>query len=59
MYKPLFEKLTPEAKQKLLKGNYEKLFDAARAKVRAWEKQHVKDPTSIPEPTPSSGLPKN
>jgi len=42
MYKPFLEKLTPEAKQKLLKGNYERLFDAARIKVRAWEKANVK-----------------
>jgi predicted TIM-barrel fold metal-dependent hydrolase len=56
MYKPLFAKLTPDAKQKLLKGNYEKLFDAARVKVRAWEKQHVNDPKPIPAPTPSSGI---
>jgi predicted TIM-barrel fold metal-dependent hydrolase len=56
MYKPLFAKLTPETKQKLLKGNYEKLFDAARMKVRAWEKQHVNDPKPIPAPTPSSGV---
>jgi hypothetical protein len=47
MYKPLFDKLTPEAKQKLLKGNYERLFDAARVKVRAWEKAHVNDPKKI------------
>ena len=59
MYKPLLEKLTPDAKQKLLKGNYERLFDAARIKVRAWEKQHVHDPAIIPEPTPSSGVEKN
>ena len=42
MYKPLLDKLTPEAKQKLLKSNYERLFDAARKKVRAWEKANVK-----------------
>jgi len=59
MYKPLFEKLTPEAKQKLLRGNYERLFDAARIKVRAWEKAHVNDPKEIPPPTPSSGIEKN
>jgi predicted TIM-barrel fold metal-dependent hydrolase len=41
MYAPLWEKLTPEAKQKVLKGNYEHLFDAARKKVRAWEKANV------------------
>jgi len=59
MYKPLFEKLTPEAKQKLLRGNYERLFDAARVKVRAWEKAHVNDPKKIPPATPSSGIEKN
>ncbi len=59
MYKPLFDKLTPEAKQKLLKGNYERLFDAARVKVRAWEKAHVNDPKKIPPATPSSGIEKN
>jgi len=42
MYAPLLAKLTPEARQKLLKGNYERLFDAARVKVRAWEASHVK-----------------
>ena len=42
MYAPLFAKLTPEASEKLLKGNYERLFDAARRKVRAWEKANVK-----------------
>jgi hypothetical protein len=59
MYKPLFEKLTPEAKQKLLKGNYERLFDAARVKVRAWEKAHANDPKKTPPVTPSSGIEKN
>ena len=38
MYAPLFAKLTPEASEKLRKGNYERLFDAARTRVRAWEK---------------------
>jgi predicted TIM-barrel fold metal-dependent hydrolase len=42
MYKPLFAKLTPEASEKVRKGNYERLMDAARAKVRAWEKANVK-----------------
>jgi hypothetical protein len=55
MYKPLLEKLTPDAKQKLLKGNYARLFDAAKVKVRAWEKQHANDKSPIPAPTPSSG----
>ena len=42
IYAPLLAKLTPEAKEKLLKGNYERLFDEARRRVRAWEKANVK-----------------
>ena len=42
LYFPLFERLTPEAKQKLLKGNYERIFDKARRDVRAWEKANLK-----------------
>jgi hypothetical protein len=37
MYKPLWEKLTPDAREKVKKGNYKRLFDAARVKVREWE----------------------
>jgi predicted TIM-barrel fold metal-dependent hydrolase len=36
-YDPLWRLLTPEARQKVLKGNYERLFDAARVRVRQWE----------------------
>ena len=43
IYQPLLAKLTPEAKEKLLKGNYERLFDEARTKVRAWERANVSD----------------
>ena len=35
--------LTPEARQKVLKGNYERLFDAARIRVRAWEAANIKE----------------
>ena len=55
MYAPLLAQLTPDAKQKLLKGNYERLFDAARLKVRAWEKANAGKPRPAPEPTPISG----
>jgi hypothetical protein len=41
-YAPLFARLTPEASAKLRTGNYERLFDAARRKVRAWEKANVR-----------------
>src|SRR3954468_1926891 len=36
-YRPLWALLTPEASEKVRKGNYERLFDAARVRVRAWE----------------------
>jgi hypothetical protein len=42
LYAPLFAKLTPEASEKLRKGNYERLFDEARRRVRAWEKANVR-----------------
>jgi len=42
MYAPVWKALTPEASEKLRKGNYERLFDAARKKVRAWEKANSK-----------------
>ncbi len=40
-YGPLWRALTPEANQKVRKGNYERLFDEAHARVRAWEKAHA------------------
>ena len=38
----LWAGLTPEASAKVRKGNYERIFDAARLRVRAWEKANVK-----------------
>ena len=38
MYQPLWQALSPEASAKVRKGNYERLFDEARVRVRAWEK---------------------
>ena len=40
MYGPLWELLTPEARAKVSRLNYERLFDTARQRVRAWEKAH-------------------
>jgi hypothetical protein len=40
IYGPMWDLLTPDTKQKVLKANYERLFDAARTRVRAWEKAH-------------------
>jgi predicted TIM-barrel fold metal-dependent hydrolase len=41
LYAPLLAQRSPEAREKLLKGNYERLFDEARRRVRAWEKAHA------------------
>ncbi len=43
-YRPLWELLTPEASEKVRKGNYERLFDAGRRRVRAWEQAHRSGP---------------
>jgi hypothetical protein len=40
-YDPLWNLLSKDAVQKVRKGNYERIFDQARLKVRAWEKIHV------------------
>ena len=40
-YAPLWAALTPETSAKVRKGNYERLFDEAHRKVRAWEKANV------------------
>ena len=42
IWAPVFAQLTPEASLKVRKGNYQRLFDEGRRKVRAWEKAHVK-----------------
>jgi Amidohydrolase len=43
MYDPLWKMLTPDASYKVRIGNYERLFDQARIKVRAWEKANLKE----------------
>ena len=40
-YGPLWSLLTKDASEKVRKGNYERLFDEARQKVRAWERAHT------------------
>ena len=42
IYDPLWQLLTPDAREKILKKNYETLFDKARKDVRAWEAVNVK-----------------
>lgn len=36
-YGPFWKLLTPEASEKVRKGNYERIFDEARRRVRSWE----------------------
>ncbi|HEX8815869.1 MAG TPA: amidohydrolase family protein [Terriglobales bacterium] len=40
-YHPLWEALRPETSEKVRKGNYERIFDQARQRVRAWESANV------------------
>lgn len=39
-YEPLWKSLDPETLSKVRLRNYERLFDAARGKVRKWESEH-------------------
>jgi predicted TIM-barrel fold metal-dependent hydrolase len=42
MWDLIWNRLTPEASRKIRFENYERLFDAARARVRAWEAANLK-----------------
>jgi hypothetical protein len=42
-WEPVWRQLTPEASEKVRLKNYERLFDDARRKVRAWEKATIKE----------------
>src|SRR5262245_31743056 len=42
LWAPVWQRLTPDASQKVRYGNYERIFDAARQRVRAWEKANVR-----------------
>ncbi|HEY6172284.1 MAG TPA: amidohydrolase family protein [Candidatus Kapabacteria bacterium] len=42
MYEPLWKALTPETSEKVRKGNFARIFDGAKVKVRAWEKANRK-----------------
>jgi hypothetical protein len=45
MYEPLFARLTPPVSEQVRKGNYQRIFDEARRRVRAWEKANLKEGT--------------
>jgi hypothetical protein len=42
LWDDIFAQLTPEASTAIRMGNYQRLFDAARARVRAWEAANVR-----------------
>ena len=42
MWAPVFQRLTPDASLKIRIGNYERIFDEGRRRVREWERTHVK-----------------
>jgi predicted TIM-barrel fold metal-dependent hydrolase len=41
-YEPFWKFLTPDASEKVRKGNYERIFDEARRRVRSWEAANAK-----------------
>jgi len=41
-YEPLWKLLSPEASEKVRKGNYARIFNDARRKVRSWEAANLK-----------------
>ena len=42
MWAPVFRQLTPETSLKVRKGNYERIFNEGRRRVRDWERLNVK-----------------
>ncbi len=42
MWAPVWRQLTPEASLKVRKGNYERIFNEGRRRVRDWERAHTK-----------------
>jgi len=42
MWAPVFRLLTPETSFKVRKGNYQRIFDEGRRRVRAWETTHAR-----------------
>jgi hypothetical protein len=42
MWAPVWRQLTPDASLKVRKGNYQRIFDEGRGRVRAWEQANVR-----------------
>ena len=45
VYDPLWERLEPEVRAQVERLNYERIFDAAIPRVRAWERRQLADRT--------------
>ena len=41
-YAPLWAQLTDSTRAKVLRGNYTRVFDRARTRVRSWEQEHAR-----------------
>ena len=42
IWSPVWQRLSNDASLKVRKGNYERIFDEGRRRVRAWEAANVK-----------------
>ena len=42
MWDPVWRQLTPDASLKVRKGNYERIFNEGRKRVREWERLNAK-----------------
>jgi len=42
LWAPIWKQLTPDTSRKVRVGNYERVFDEARRRVRAWEASQAK-----------------
>ena len=42
LWNPIWAQLTPEASLKVRRTNYQHVFDAARVRVREWERANVR-----------------
>jgi hypothetical protein len=61
-YQPLWHLLDPQTIEKVGKANFERLFDEARNRVRAWERLHTTRPAATKRrsrPTPRAVLAAN
>jgi hypothetical protein len=55
LWDPVWKLLSPETKEMVTKGNYERIFDKARKDVRAWEAANVGKRQPPPKWSPASG----